>query len=329
MHDASIQNPDAPNGQGVVVGLAGGVGGARLLDGLDRRLGANLRAIVNTGDDFIHLGLSISPDLDTVTYTLAGIANEVTGWGVSGETWTTMEALSQIGGHTWFRLGDKDLATHLNRTGKLREGQGLTAFTREHCDRLGIRSQVLPMSDSVISTIVHSEDGDLTFQDYFVRRQCRVRVSGFSFRGADRASATPEVRDALTDPNLTAVVICPSNPFVSIDPILAVPGLRALVAKARVPVIAVSPLIGGKAIKGPAAKMMAELGHECSTVGIADHYAGLLSGMVIDTADGHARRELEQRGLRVTITDTLMRTPVDRLRVADACLELAARCRAV
>lgn len=318
---------EGQDGRRRVVALAGGVGGARLVDGLSQRIGGDLATVVNTADDFVHLGLSISPDLDTIIYTLAGLANPETGWGRADESWATMEALRALGGEDWFRLGDKDLATHLYRTGRLQQGHRLTEITRDLCTRLGIRPSVLPMTDAPVSTIVHCAEGDLPFQDYFVREQCGVAVTGFTFRGAANAAPSPEVRAALTDPGLCAVVICPSNPFVSIDPILAIPGLRRLLEEAGAPVVAVSPLIGGRAVKGPAGKMMAELGRDCSTLGIAAHYGSLISGIVIDEADATAQPALEKDGLKVVVTDTLMRGAADRLRVADACLALAALCR--
>lgn len=321
------ERADAPRQSESLVALAGGVGGARLIDGLAQRLGARLSAIVNTADDFVHLGLSISPDLDTVTYTLSGLANPETGWGRAGESWAVMGALGQIGGEIWFRLGDQDIATHLVRTDRLRKGQRLTEITRDLCRSLGIAAQVLPMSDQAVATIVHSATGDLAFQDYFVRLQCAVPVSGFSFAGVEQARPSAEVQSALSDADNAAIVICPSNPYVSIEPILAVPGMRDLIEKANVPVIAVSPIIGGKAVKGPAGKMMLELGQDCSVEGIAAYYGSLLSGIVIDEQDAAARPRLEARGLRVAVTDTMMRSSADRLRVADSCIDLARACR--
>ena len=244
-----------------VVALSGGVGGAKLALGLSRVLpAAELQVVCNTGDDFDHLGLCISPDIDTVAYTLAGVANREVGWGRHDETWSFMETLETLGGETWFRLGDRDLAMHVERTRRLRAGETLTTVTADLCARLGVAPRVLPMSDDPVRTRVRTDQGWIDFQEYFVRRRCEPVVHELAFHGATTARAQPEFLAALTDPATQAVVICPSNPFISIEPILAVPGVRAALADCAAPVIAVSPLIGGRAIKGPTAKMMAELG---------------------------------------------------------------------
>ena len=214
----------------------------------------------NTGDDFEHLGLSISPDLDTVTYALAGVDNLETGWGRRDETWSFMDALAELGGETWFRLGDRDLALHVERTRRLRDGESLSAITADVVRRFEIASRILPMTDGRVRTMVRTRDGLLEFQRYFVERQCEPHVTGFVFEGAERAAPHPEILSALRNPRLRAVVICPSNPYISIDPILALPGMRAALEGAAAPVIAVSPIIAGRAVKGPTAKMMAELG---------------------------------------------------------------------
>ena len=303
-----------------VVALAGGVGGAKLADGLMRCIGSDLTVIVNTADDFEHLGLCISPDLDTVMYTLAGIANPETGWGIAGETWHALEAIARLGGPDWFRLGDRDLATHILRTRRLRSGERLTAITADLCGALGIAARVLPMTDDRVRTVVQSGTDRLPFQDYFVRLKCAVPVTGLSFDGAASASPSAEVIAALADPALTAIVLCPSNPYLSIDPILAVPGLRAQIVEANVPVVAMSPIIDGAAVKGPAAKIMTELGVGSSVTAIARHYRGLVTGLMIDDADAHLAGEIEALGLRVRTSAILMRDGNDRARLAEECL---------
>jgi len=307
----------------MIVALAGGVGGAKLADGLARCVGAELSVVVNTGDDFEHLGLHISPDLDTVMYTLAGIANPATGWGIAGETWNTLEQVARLGGPDWFKLGDRDLATHILRTQRLRGGGRLTDVTAGLCGALKVAPRVLPMSDDSVRTVVASGADRHPFQDYFVRLKCAVPVTALHFEGAETARPSAEVTAALTDPSLSAVVLCPSNPYLSIDPILAVPGMRELIGKAGVPVVAVSPIIGGAAVKGPAAKIMAELGVTPSVAAIAEHYRGLIGGLMIDTVDAHFAGGIEALGMRVCVTDILMRTTEDRQRLAAECMAFA------
>jgi LPPG:FO 2-phospho-L-lactate transferase len=279
--------------------------------------------IVNTADDFEHLGLPISPDLDTVMYTLAGIANPETGWGVARETWSFLDQIVRLGGPAWFRLGDRDLATHVLRAIALRSGQTLTTITADLCRRLGIAARVLPMSDDVVRTIVRTPEGNLPFQEYFVARKCEVPVMGFEFAGIERARPTAAVSEALTAGDLDAIFFCPSNPFVSIDPVLALPGLRSLIVDAGVPVVAVSPIIAGAAVKGPAAKMMRELGLQPSPATVAAHYRGIVTGLIIDKADSSFRAAVEALGMAVCVTDTLMRDAADRGRLAGQCLEFA------
>jgi LPPG:FO 2-phospho-L-lactate transferase len=306
-----------------VVALSGGIGGAKLALGLYRTLPADsLMVVCNTGDDFEHLGLSISPDLDTVLYTLAGIANPETGWGRAGETWTFMQALEQLGGETWFRLGDGDLATHIERTRRLAAGERLSAISDDFRRRLGLHAQVLPMCDQPVRTMVATADGVLPFQRYFVERRCEPEVLGFEFRGAGEAGPTPAFREALEGESLEAVVICPSNPFISIDPILAVPGLRAAIAGCRALVVAVSPIIGGRAVKGPTAKMMAELGVPAGARAVAEHYQGLLDGFVLDAADAEAARGI---GIPCLCTSILMADDEDKRRLAAEVLAFARR----
>ena len=304
-----------------VIALSGGIGGAKLALGLYRLLPPDcLMVVCNTGDDFEHLGLSISPDLDTVTYTLAGIANPETGWGRAGETWTFMAALAQLGGETWFRLGDADLATHVERTRRLAAGERLSAITDDFCARLDIRARVVPMCDEPVRTMVRTEDGLIPFQRYFVDRRCEPKVSGFEFRGAAAARPTPALLKALESDRLEAVVICPSNPFISIDPILAVPGMRTALSACRAPVVAVSPIIGGRAVKGPTAKMMAELGMPASAKAVAEHYGGLIDGFVLDHADAGGIRAI---GIPCLASRALMTSEDDKRLLASEGLAFA------
>jgi len=304
-----------------VVALSGGVGGAKLALGLSRVLPANeLLVVCNTGDDFEHLGLCISPDIDTVTYTLAGVANPELGWGRADETWSFMETLNTVGGETWFRLGDRDLAVHIERTRRLRGGESLSAITGDLCARLGVASRVLPMSDDPVRTRVRTDDGWIDFQDYFVRRRCEPVVHELAFHGASTARAQPDFLAALADPATKAVIICPSNPFISIEPILAVPGVSAALAECAAPVIAVSPIIGGCAIKGPTAKMMAELGMTPSAGGVARRYDELIDGYVCDFADMDQAAGVSAK---VTLAQTLMTTLADREALARVVLSAA------
>jgi LPPG:FO 2-phospho-L-lactate transferase len=289
-----------------IVALAGGVGGAKLAHGLAQILPPeDLTVIVNTGDDFEHLGLTICPDLDTVCYTLAGLANPDTGWGRVNETWNTISNIEKLGGPNWFRLGDMDFATHLERTRRLKGGKLLSQVTKEFCEAWGVKQTVLPMSDSPVRTIVNTDEGELAFQEYFVHRRCEPRVTGFRFDGAEAAEPTIGAREAIKSAD--AIVICPSNPWVSIDPILHI------LKKIDKPVIAVSPIIGGKTVKGPAAKMYAELGIEPSALAVAQHYRNLLAGFVLDSKDGQLSDKFEGK---ILVTDTLMNSPADRARLA-------------
>jgi len=297
-----------------LVALAGGVGGAKLVDGLARWVPPDrLTVIVNTGDDFCHFGLHISPDLDTVCYTLAGIANPDTGWGRRGDTWAVMEEIGRLGGPTWFRLGDRDLATHLERTRRLQQGERLSEVVAAFCQAWGIKVKVLPMSDDPVSTIVLTKEGDeLGFQDYFVAQQCQPEVKGFRFMGSETAQPAPGVLEALWGADL--VILCPSNPWVSIGPILSLPGVReALMQK---PVIAVSPLVGGQALKGPAAKMFRELGWQPSPLAVARFYQPLLHGILVDNSDAMMAEEIQRLGIIPHVTDIVMRDKQDRIRLA-------------
>ena len=310
-----------------VVAFAGGVGGAKLADGLAQALPPqSLSVIVNTGDDFEHLGLKICPDLDTVCYTLAGLANSTTGWGRTDETWHALESLEELGGPTWFRLGDRDLGVHLERTRRLQAGESLSAVTRDFCRRWGIETAVFPMSDEAIPTWVETEDGDLPFQEYFVHQQCQPKVLGFRFEGALAAAPAPGVLPAIAAADL--VIFCPSNPWVSIDPVLAVPGLRQALAangETRKPVVAVSPIIGNQTVKGPAAKMYLEMGIEPSALSVARHYQGLLSGFVMDAQDAQLATQVEDLQIHTLVTETIMKSPSDRRQLAEQVLALGAK----
>jgi LPPG:FO 2-phospho-L-lactate transferase len=308
-------------GRRTVVALSGGIGGAKLALGLSLVLDpADVVVVANTGDDFQHLGLSISPDIDTVMYTLAGINNPVTGWGRRDETWRFMEALEQLGGETWFRLGDTDLATNMERTRRLAAGDTLSNITADFCRRLGVRCRVLPMSDDSVRTRVKTGQGWLDFQDYFVRYQCAPVVEGFVFAGVESAAPSPGFLAALHDPALRAVVICPSNPFISIDPILSLRSIRDALRTCAAPVVAVSPIIGGQAVKGPTAKMMRELGLSVTAATVGERYADLLDGYVVDHRD---TRDLNLSGVAIRATKTLMQTLDDRRHLATAVLGLA------
>jgi LPPG:FO 2-phospho-L-lactate transferase len=310
---------------GHVLALCGGVGGAKLAFGLTRALPPErLTIVVNTGDDFEHLGLHVSPDVDTTAYTLSGLADRERGWGIAGETWGFMASLRRLGGETWFNLGDQDLAMHVERTRRLAAGERLSEITAALTLALGIAHPIVPMSDDPVRTMVATEDGELTFQRYFVERQCRPRARGVRFEGAEGARMSPGFRAALERADLSAVVICPSNPYLSVDPILAVPGVREALSRAAAPVVAVSPIVGGRALKGPAAKLMAELGVEPGVEAVAAHYRGLLAGLVIDRVDAKAIPELERRGVRALATEAVMVTDEDRTRLARETLDFAA-----
>ncbi|MBK7470226.1 MAG: 2-phospho-L-lactate transferase [Betaproteobacteria bacterium] len=308
-----------------VVALSGGIGGAKLALGLSRVLAPGcLTVVANTGDDFEHLGLAISPDLDTLLYTLGGIADPDKGWGRRDETWTFMQALAALGGPAWFQLGDGDLATHVERTRRLAAGETLTAIMDDFRRRLGVACALLPMSDDPVRTRVRTTEGWIDFQDYFVRQRCAPAVIDIEFRGVERARPQPSVLGALADPALRAVVICPSNPLISIEPILAVPGLRRALAACRAPVIAVSPLVGGKALKGPTAKMLGELGGAPDNAGIARRYQGVIDGLVIDAMDA---ADADRVDVAVTVAPTVMVTLQDRENLARVVADFADRLR--
>ncbi len=304
-----------------VVVLTGGVGGAKLVLGLVNLLPpAGVTAIVNTGDDFRHLGLHVSPDVDTLLYTLCGRANRAQGWGREDESWSFMAALAELGGPAWFKLGDRDLALHVLRTQALASGATLFAFTQRVAERWGIAATVLPMSDDPVATEIATAGGALAFQRYFVEHRCEPVATGIAFAGAAQARPAPGVIEAIGDRDTRAILIAPSNPYLSVDPILAVPGIRAALAAATAPVVAVSPIVGGDAVKGPTAKLMREFGAPVSDRTIAGHYAGLIDGLLVD-----GRAPAVDLGVASACTDTLMHDLNDRIRVARSALGLADR----
>lgn len=306
-----------------ILALAGGVGGARLASGLAQMLPADeLVIVVNVGDDFDHLGLRISPDLDTVMYTLAGVVDRGKGWGRAAESWNFMAELEILGGETWFRLGDKDLAVHTERTRRLKAGESLSEVTAHLCARFGVKAQVVPVSDSVIRTRVETDAGDLEFQDYFVRRQCGPAVRCVRFDGAGAALPSPTLRRLMAAGGPRGVIVCPSNPWLSIAPILSVPMVRDWLVSGRVPVVGVSPIVGGGAVKGPAAKIMAELGLPVSTLGVAEHYGRLVHAWLIDHADAGLRDQIASQGFAVAVDDTLMVSTAKAREVAHSALRL-------
>lgn len=304
-----------------VVTLTGGVGGAKLVLGLMQICPPEqITAIVNTGDDFRHLGLAISPDIDTLLYTLSGKANKTQGWGREGESWSFMDAVKSLGGEDWFLLGDGDLALHVLRSHLLAEGETLSAITARFASAWELGLSILPMSDDPVATHLTTSEGDMPFQRYFVERRCAPEVEAIRFEGAERASAAAGVIEAITDPATKAILIAPSNPWLSVDPILAVPGIKEALAVTHAPVVAVSPIVGGQAVKGPTAKLMGEMGLAVTNESIAAHYADVVDGLLVDERD-------DASGLTIPhdVTDTLMKTLADRERVARAALALADR----
>ena len=297
-----------------ILAITGGVGGAKLASGLASVLDpSDLAFAVNTGDDFEHLGLKISPDIDSLTYALAGINNTETGWGRKGESWNFLTALKELGGDTWFQLGDKDLALHLHRTNMLNEGKTLTEATEAIATKLGIRHPIIPMSDQPVSTLVNTSDGELSFQSYFVKEKCEPEVNGFRFQGIEHASLQEKLDQWIQE--CRGIIICPSNPYVSVDPFLKLNGVKERLAE--IPTIAVSPIIGGKALKGPAAKMMKELGISSSAENVAEHYSALIDGFVIDEADKESAKSIK---IPTISTNTVMLTLSDSISLAENCL---------
>jgi len=309
---------------GHVLALSGGVGGAKLAAGLAAVLPPErLTIAVNTGDDFEHLGLTVCPDIDSVVYALAGLNDTVRGWGVADESWRAMETLGKLGEAQWFNLGDRDLAMHIARSWRLRAGESLSEVTARLAGALGIAHRIVPMSDAPVRTQVETGQGRLDFQHYFVREQCRPVARSIRFDGTPGAPPSPGLAEALARPDLAAVILCPSNPFLSVDPILAVDGVRERLAAVPVPCVAVSPLVGGKAIKGPLGKLLGELGQACDNRAIVDHYAGLVDHLIIDECDAADAEDLRGAGVSVTITGTVMCDAADRERLARVALSAA------
>jgi LPPG:FO 2-phospho-L-lactate transferase len=311
-----------------VLAISGGVGGAKLALGLSQVLAADELVIVaNTADDFEHLGLAISPDLDTVMYTLAGINNQQLGWGLAGESWQAMEGLERLGAKTWFRLGDRDIATHLTRTELLREGASLSQATAHLCEHLGLVHRLLPMTDDPVRTRVVTAQGELAFQEYFVREQCQPALQSLYFEGVEQAAIQPELKALLQSDDLDLIVICPSNPFVSVQPLLSLAGMGELLRANSAPVVAVSPIVAGQAIKGPAAKMMQELSMPASAAAVANYYGDLLDGFIIDEADAAQAKQIAQQ-CPVDVGATVMCSLADRVHLAEQVLAFGRRLRA-
>jgi LPPG:FO 2-phospho-L-lactate transferase len=308
--------------------ISGGVGGAKLALGLSHELSPeDLIVVANTGDDFTHLGLKISPDIDTVMYTLADINNKELGWGQQGESWNFLDTLENLGGESWFRIGDRDLATHVVRTQLLSNGKSLSEATTHLCRQLGVDHALVPMTDDLVSTVVNTTTGEkLAFQHYFVRDKCQPEVVGFDFDGMDVATPSPGFLGALEDPSLASIIVCPSNPFVSVDPVLKIPGVQAAIQSSGAPMIAVSPIVGGQAIKGPAAKMMGELGMPQSALAVAKHYKKYypeMAGFVLDNLDSGLQAEVEALDFATIVTNTVMVTLQDRVELARTILDFS------
>ena len=303
-----------------IVALAGGVGGAKLVDGLSQILPADqCTVIVNTGDDFEHFGLKICPDIDTVCYTLGGIANPMTGWGVSEDAFAAYETIKKFGGPDWFQLGDRDLGLHLERTRRLNNGEALSSITKSFCQALGIKVSVLPMTDDMVSTYIQTtEYGLLPFQEYFVKHKCQPKFEGVELRGIDHARPAPGVVESITSAD--AVIICPSNPWVSIGPILSIQEISEAVRRHPL-VVGISPIIGGKTIKGPAAKMYLETGITPSATSVANHLRGYLKALIIDRVDREDEASITKMGIITVVTNILMSDSNDRARLADETIK--------
>lgn len=308
---------------GTVVALAAQIGGAKLADGFYRLRGKDLCVVVNTGDDYEQFGLTFSPDLDTMLYTLAGIASPSAGWEPEGETFSLFEMLKSLGGSDRFRIGDKSLAAPLLRSGGLYDRRRLTEITLDFCRHLGVTARILPATDDPLRTHVLTDDGAVSFQEYFVELGCEPKVRGFQYAGADQARISDELLDALYSKDLEAVVVCPSNPYHSIRPILEVNGMKELLRRCGAPVVAVTPIIGGHALKGSAAKMMRELGREVSARSVAMEYLRIIDGFVIDEADAGLAEGIRASGIQVISAKTIMRTVGDRIALAQTVLDFA------
>ena len=301
--------------------LSGGVGGAKLVLGLSRALNnKDFMTIVNTGDDFVHLGLKICPDIDTIIYTLAELVDQKRGWGLKDESWNFLDKTKLLGGEGWFNLGDKDLATHVHRTQRLAKGEDLTSITKNLASSFGVEAKLVPMTNDIVSTVVETPEEDLAFQHYFVRDRCLPTVKGFRFEGVKSSVINPLIQEYARANDKSAVLLAPSNPFVSIDPILSVPAMTDELVGMKGPKIAISPIINSKAVKGPAAKMMQELGVPSTSIEIANHYKGLIDAIVIDHADAPLSKKIEDLGIKVFTTNTVMHSLNEKITLANECL---------
>ena len=301
--------------------LSGGVGGAKLVLGLSRTLNnEDFMTIVNTGDDFVHLGLKICPDIDTIIYTLAELVDQERGWGLKDESWNFLDKTKLLGGEGWFNLGDKDLATHVHRTQRLAKGEDLASITKSLASSFGVETKLVPMTNDIVSTVVETPGEDLAFQHYFVRDRCLPTVKGFRFEGVKSSVINPLIQEYARANDKSAVLLAPSNPFVSIDPILSVPAMTDELVGMKGPKIAISPIINSKAVKGPAAKMMQELGVPSTSIEIANHYKGLIDAIVIDHADAPLSEKIEDLGIKVFTTNTVMHSLNEKITLANECL---------
>ncbi|MFT5134718.1 MAG: LPPG:FO 2-phospho-L-lactate transferase [Gammaproteobacteria bacterium] len=312
------------NGSEKYLALSGGIGGAKLALGLSHSLDpSQLTVIANTGDDFEHLGLNISPDIDTLLYTLADMNNIELGWGRKDETWNFADACTQVGLDTWFRLGDKDLAVHVYRTQRLKEGASLSQVIKELCLRFSVSTNIVPMSDMPVRTLIESDIGTLSFQEYFVKNRCEPKVRKIRFEGTDEATLAPAFLDCLEDDELQAIIICPSNPFLSVQPILSLPGLKERIKSSAKPVIVVSPIVNGQSIKGPTAKLMQELNLACNVGTIAELYQDIATAIVIDEQDESSINGIASMGLKVHRTNIVMTKLEDKIKLAQDLIKFS------
>ena len=304
--------------------LSGGIGGAKLAMGLEYIFNStNLMIAGNTGDDFEHFGLNISPDLDTLLYTLSGKSDPERGWGLANETWSFMKAMKEIGGETWFKLGDRDLAIHVERTRRLKEGERLSLITSSFCRKFGVKSQIVPATDEPLKTLVKTPEGILSFQHYFVRDQCRPKILALQYEGSENAQPCPPLEEALESSLLQTVVVCPSNPFLSIDPILAVKGVREKLKSSNARVIAVSPIVGGDAVKGPTANNLRDLGFSVSAYTIAKYYSDFIDGFMLDKGDENEISRIESQGIQVGLAETVMTDLQSKIKLAEDVLRFS------
>ena len=304
--------------------LSGGIGGAKLALGLEHIFNSpKLMIAGNTGDDFEHFGLNISPDLDTLLYTLSGKSDLERGWGLANETWSFMKAMKELGGETWFQLGDRDLAIHVERTRRLNEGESLSSITSSFCRKLGVKSQIVPATDDTLKTLVKTPEGILSFQHYFVKYQCRSKIIALQFEGSENAQPCIALEEVLESLLLKTVVVCPSNPFLSIDPILAIKGLREKLKKSKARIIAVSPIVGGNAVKGPTANNMRDLGFTVSACSIAKYYSDFIDGFMLDKGDANEISQIESLGIQVGLADTIMTNLQSKIKLAEDILRFS------